>query len=219
MRRPARSRCRVVLWLAAAFCLPAGAAAEEKVAAQPAAWVKVCEGESPVRVCVTHHERIDGRAGRIIAAAAIREVEGVSRRVLAIILPPGLREDPGVQVKIDGNEPFALRRLKCTREHCASVARVTPEFLEQARSGRMMIVAAIDPAGRTVGFPMHLAGFGAAMDGPSTDFAKYEEMRGRIVDVIVSRMANIDEAERARRAAELKQRSSAALFLRETASE
>ncbi len=193
----------------AGFAQDAKKAAPKDAKAAPAAegeksaWVKLCEKTPDLtpndktdaikerNVCLTHHERIDGNTGLVLVSAAVRQVEGSDKEALMVMVPLGMALPPGAQVKIDENEPIKLQFTLCHASGCTAEAEVTKPLLEQMKNGKQLVVAAINLAGKPIGFPVPLAGFGAAYAGKPVDNEKYKEARGKLMQAIRERQVEL----------------------------
>ncbi len=160
------------------------------------AWVKLCEKAPSLAeegktldVCLTHHERIDGNTGRVLVSAALRQVEGQDKRTVMVMVPLGMALPAGVQAKIDENEPIKLRFTICHIGGCTAETEATEEIVSQFKSGQQLIVAAVNIAGKPIGFPVPLTGFTKALDGEPVDNEKYRTARRQLMETIQQRQA------------------------------
>jgi invasion protein IalB len=172
---------------------PKAAAGEEQ-----SAWVKLCEKapnitdpKQELNVCLTHHERLDGASGRVLVSAAIREVDGQTQKALMVMVPLGMALPPGVQVKVDEGEPIKLQFTLCHAAGCTAEAEATPAVIEQMKKGKQVVVAAINLAGKAIGFPVPLTGFDKALAGKPVDNEKYKEARKRLMLAIRDRQIEL----------------------------
>jgi invasion protein IalB len=161
------------------------------------AWVKLCEKTPSItnpnqmlNLCLTHHERLDGNTGMVLVSAAIREIEGVDKKALMVMIPLGMAMPPGVQVRIDDNAPLKLPITLCHAAGCTAEIEASEATIEQFRKGNQLVVAAINLAGKAIGFPVPLNGFGEAYAGPPVDNQKYKEARLRLMQQIRQRQAD-----------------------------
>lgn len=82
------------------------------------AWVKLCETqpaiiknkegggeEKGLNICLTHHERLDD-TGRVLASAALRQVEGQERQAFMVMVPLGVLLEPGLRATIFPKETW-----------------------------------------------------------------------------------------------------------------
>ncbi len=192
----------LALALATGFSASPSAAQAKKGDAKPdeeqSAWVKLCETapdlsdpKKKLNVCLTHHERLDGNTGRVLVSAAIREVEGQDKKALMVMVPLGMALPPGVQVKIDENEPVKLEYTLCHGAGCTAEGEATAAVLDQLKKGKSVVVAAINLAGKAIGFPVPLTGFDKALAGKPVDNEKYKEARQRLMVAIRERQIEL----------------------------
>jgi len=196
IRRNGFALCSLVAGAAVAGSLlmsPQAAAQEEKKKPQDA-WVKLCEKAPSLQeegkemsVCLTHHERIDGNTGRVLVSAAVRQVEGTDTRSLMVMVPLGMALPAGVQAKIDENDPIKLRYTLCHVGGCTAETEASEEIIEQFKSGEQIVVAAVNLAGKPIGFPVPLSGFTKAYTGDPVDNEKYREARQKLMQTIRQR--------------------------------
>ncbi len=207
---------------------PAAAPAKaEGGAAAPAekqsAWVKLCEtagfvkkdaegkdAKDEKKICLTHHERLDGNTGMVLVSAAIREVEGQDKKSLMIMVPLGMAIPPGVRAavytpeqwaqaakneKIDEKtlKPLELKYSLCHPAGCTAEVESTAEFIDSLKKGGGIMVLALNAAAQPIGFPVPLDGFTAAFDGAPVDNEKYAKARGELMNQIRARQAQIVE--------------------------
>ncbi len=192
---------------------PATAAGGEKK--EESAWVKLCEKapslaepKQELGVCLTHHERLDGNTGMVLVSAAIRHVEGQDKEALMVMVPLGMALPPGVQVKVDDKEPIKLQFTLCHAAGCTAEGEATKAVLDEMKTGKQLVVAAINLAGKAIGFPVPLTGFDKAYAGPPVDNEKYKEARKRLMSAIRERQ--IEMAKKAKEESDAKQASGGA---------
>jgi invasion protein IalB len=192
---------------------PAPAAAAG--APEQSAWVKLCEKapslaepKKELNVCLTHHERLDGNTGMVLVSAAIRQVEGQDKEALMVMVPLGMALPPGVQVKVDEKEPVKLQFTLCHAAGCTAEGEASKAVIDQMKTGKQVVVAAINLAGKAIGFPVPLTGFDKAYAGAPVDNEKYKEARKRLMSAIRERQ--IEMAKKAKDEAAAKQAGGAA---------
>ena len=193
---------------------PAPAAAAGN-APEQSAWVKLCEKapslaepKKELNVCLTHHERLDGNTGMVLVSAAIRQVEGQDKEALMVMVPLGMALPPGVQVKVDDKEPVKLQFTLCHAAGCTAEGEASKAVIDQMKTGKQVVVAAINLAGKAIGFPVPLTGFDKAYAGAPVDNEKYKEARKRLMSAIRERQ--IEMAKKAKDEAAAKQAGGAA---------
>ncbi len=176
--------------------LRAGTKGED--AKDQSAWVKLCEKapnitdpKKELNVCLTHHERLDGNTGMVLVSAAIREVEGQDKKALMVMVPLGMALPPGVQVKVDEGEPVKLQFTLCHAAGCTAEGEATQAVIDQMNKGKQVVVAAINLAGKAIGFPVPLNGFDKAYAGKPVDNEKYKEARKRLMVAIRERQIEL----------------------------
>jgi invasion protein IalB len=173
---------------------PAVAAAGD--APQGDAWVKLCmnnEQTANKEICLINHEGLEPNTGMVLIAAAVRKAEGEEKQQLLVRVPTAyaLVIPAGVQIKIDEGKPIQLQYSICFPTSCQVQMELTKELFDNMRKGKQMVVAAMNIQQKTMGFPVPLAGFGKAFDGPPVDNAKYEESRRQLMEVFRKRQAEL----------------------------
>jgi len=198
--------CGIAAGVAAAGVLagnPLAHAQDEGEKKKPqAAWVKLCEKAPSLQeegkqldVCLTHHERIDGNTGRVLVSAAIRQVEGKDQKSLMVMVPLGMALPAGVQAKVDDGEPIKLKYTLCHVGGCTAETEATDEMIQKFKQGEKLVVAAINMAGKPIGFPVPLNGFTDAYAGEPVDNEKYKQARQKLMQTIRKRqMAMMQKA-------------------------
>ncbi len=219
---------------AAAPAAKDGAAADDK---KQSAWVKLCEklsfntkdkdgkeAKEEKNICLTHHERLDGNTGLVIVSAAIRQVDGQDKQSLMIMLPLGMALPPGVKAavytkeqwqqaakneKIDEKalKPVDLKYSLCHNAGCTAEVEATPDLIEQMKAGGGLMVLAVNPALKPLGFPVPLDGFAEAFAGKPIDNKEYAKARGELMKQIRARQEELmktyqKEQEEAKKAGE-----------------
>jgi invasion protein IalB len=197
---------------------PAAAPAQEQ-----SAWVKLCE-KAPVMakdaqgkdarversICLTHHERLDGNTGMVLVSAAIRQVEGVDKQHLMVMVPLGMAIQPGLRAKIypkdmwdkaQKNEKVDDAKLEaiklnfslCHPAGCTAEFDLTSAFVDQMKAGAGVMVFAINANGQVIAFPVPLTGFQQALSGAPIDNVKYSEARKGLMKQIALRQQQMME--------------------------
>jgi invasion protein IalB len=184
---------------------PAAGAPAAGTAAAPAAdasqapedaWVKLCmksEQTGNKQICLVNHEGLEPNTGMVLIAAAVRKAEGEEKQQLLVRVPTAyaLVIPAGVQIKIDDQQPIQLQYTICFPTSCQVQMEITPQLFDNMRKGKQMVVAAMNIQQKTMGFPVPLAGFSKAYDGPPVDNAKYEESRRQLMEVFRKRQAEL----------------------------
>ncbi|MGD9668254.1 MAG: invasion associated locus B family protein [Hyphomicrobiaceae bacterium] len=199
---------------------PADAPAENQ-----SAWVKLCEvaklskpqtkpDDKPEveekKICLTHHERLDGNTGMVLVSAAIREVEGQDKKSLMIMVPLGMAIPPGVRAAVYSTDQWAkaakneqidetqlkpvnLKYSLCHPAGCTAEVEADAGLIDQMKKGGGLMILALNAAAKPVGFPVPLDGFTKAYEGPPVDNEKYAQARGQLMNQIRERQAKMIE--------------------------
>jgi len=209
---------------AASAAKAAAPAKTTTAAANPkSAWVKLCENapimnrgkdgkevKTEKRLCLTHHERLDGNTGMVLISAAIREIEGNPKKTLMVMVPLGMAIPPGIRAavytkeqwaKASKNEKIDEKKLKpielhyslCHPAGCTAETEATPEILKEMSTGGGIMVLAMNAAAQPVGFPVPLDGYNEAAAGPPVDNKKYAEARSALMKQIRERQQKLAE--------------------------
>lgn len=188
---------------------------------QQSAWVKLCEKANFVRrdkdgkenheeknICLTHHERLDGNTGMVLVSAAIRQVEGMEKQHLMIMVPLGMAIPPGVRAAVYSKEqwekaqknetidestlkPINLHYSLCHPAGCTAEVEATEELINSMKTGGGLMVLAINANGQPIAFPVPLDGFAAAHTGAPVDNKAYAEARSQLMQQIRQRQAEM----------------------------
>ena len=172
--------------------------AEGKI--KPPRWIKLCN-KAPIKtakdakpenkeICLTHFERLNEYTGLVLISIAIRKIEGQKKDHFVVIIPPGFVIPPGIQVTIDKGKPVKVPYFSCIPSGCTAEIAVTPELMGQMKKGKEMIVAAINPERKVIGFKVPLKGFVPALGGkPMDNKAYYQERKALLVEIRKRRIA------------------------------
>jgi invasion protein IalB len=174
---------------------PTVAAAPAAGAAQDA-WVKLCMSNQQTNekeICLINHEGLEPNTGMVLIAAAVRKAEGEEKQQLLIRVPTAyaLVMPAGVQIRIDEEQPIQLQYSICFPTSCQVQMELTDELYQKMRSGKQMVVAAMNIQQKTMGFPVPLTGFSKAYDGPPVDNKTYEEQRRQLMEMFRKRQAEL----------------------------
>jgi invasion protein IalB len=156
-------------------------AAPAAVGASP--WVKLCPTSKP-QLCFVKYEGLEPNTGMVVAAAAVRSIEGSDKQHLIVRLTTAasLVIPLGVQIKIDQDEPIQLQYAGCVSLSCEAQTELSKEMFEKMRNGKQMIVAGVNPPQKLMALPVPLTGFAQTFDGPPFDNAQYEAARRAMME-------------------------------------
>jgi hypothetical protein len=104
-----------------------------------------------------------------------------------VMVPLGMALPAGVQAKVDDNEAIKLNYTLCHVGGCTAETEATDEIIEQFRNGEQVVVAAMNLAGKPIGFPVPLSGFTKAYAGDPVDNEKYRAARQQLMQTIRQR--------------------------------
>ena len=179
---------------AAAPAAPAPGAQQQDQAMPPliySNWTKIC-GKGPEQgakqICQTGK---DGRleSGMPVVAAILMEMEGEGKKVLQIMLPPGVYLPKGTRVVIDRDEPSALigNFLTCANGGCIAHLEASPDIVQKLKKGQNLYVQAYNMAQNVMTLALPLGDFAKAYDGPATDPKELEEKNKKLQDELQRR--------------------------------
>lgn len=154
-------------------------------------WTKIC-GKGPEQgaktICQTGK---DGRleSGMPVVAAILMEMEGEGKKVLQIMLPPGVYLPKGTRVVIDRDEPSAIigTFLTCANGGCIAHLETNAEIVQKLKKGQNLYVQAYNMAQSVMTLSLPLADFAKAYDGPPTDPKELEEKNKKLQDELQRR--------------------------------
>jgi invasion protein IalB len=153
---------------------PAAAApAEAPLPAAPAApavtqpdWEKVCGNIKDQQECHISRKRL-AATGQALAQFMI--IERGDKKLIQIAVPPVALIQPGVQLKVDTNQPTGVKYVVCTPGECLALGEINADFIAGLKRGKSMTISMLNPQGKPVNFDISLAGFTSSYDGPGID--------------------------------------------------
>jgi invasion protein IalB len=173
---------------------PQQAPAQQQAAGPPPAqmpnfvyspWTKFCgpppsngQQPNPKLMCFTGKDARTEQGVPVIAAALV-EMEGEPQKTFRITLPFGLSVSTGTRLIVDQNPPLQMPFMTCAplspNMGCIAQYDATPDLVSKLKSGQMLTIQAVNLQNQIVSFPLALADFAKANEGPATDPKKYEE--------------------------------------------
>ncbi|MGQ0672108.1 MAG: invasion associated locus B family protein [Hyphomicrobium sp.] len=215
---------------AAAAAAPAKADAKGAVSEEAkTAWHKIC-AKVPIakkeadgkavkedkNACTTFYESFNPATGAPLVYVAVEEGEGIEKKVLTVVVPPGLALPPGMAITVFqkdqwekfvkenkegtvvkpedvGLKPIELKYLHCHQTGCASVSELQGDFLELMKTGVGVIVRAVELSNKVIDFPVPLKGFVEAYGGPAVDTKAFMEKRNSSLKEMADRRAELIE--------------------------
>ena len=153
-------------------------------------WIKICgtnpQEQNAKQLCQTAKEaRLV--SGQFMAAAALIERADDTKKVLQVMLPPGLLLQPGTRVIIDKNPPMSGPFVICFVNACMAHYEVAADFLGKLKTGQTLEIQAMNPNQQAVNFLLPLADFAKANEGPPTDPKVLEEQNKKLQDELQRR--------------------------------
>lgn len=167
---------------------PNGAApqAQQQIQLIYAPWTKFClkgKGANAKQVCFTGK---DGRieSGQPVIAAVLIEPQDGGKKILRVTLPLGMQLVDGTRIIIDSHPPLRSPYVICFANGCMSDYSATPELMSELKTGKNLIVQAINANGAPLTLPLPLqeagGGFAKANEGPPTDPKKFEQAQKKL---------------------------------------
>ncbi len=162
------------------------------------------EEKRDLDICLTHHERLDGNSGMVLVSAAVRQIDGQDKQHFMVMVPLGMLLQPGMRAslypkdiweKVTKNEKVDESKLKqvklaytlCHPAGCTAEMEMTPDLLNDLKTGGGLVVFAVNAAGQPVGFPVPLNGFEQSFAGKPIDNKQYGEARRALMQQIAQR--------------------------------
>ncbi|MBV9557061.1 MAG: invasion associated locus B family protein [Pseudolabrys sp.] len=190
---------------------PAAPNGQQAAAEQPqliySPWVKICNkgdaAQNQKPVCVTAK---DGRLenGMPVAAIALIEPEGETRKLIRVTVPLGMQLQHGTRMIVDTDTPMTAPYFLCFPNGCMADYEAGADVVGKMKKGKQLTIQAINMNGSPISLPLPLADFAKAYDGPPTDPKVLEEQQRKLQEELQKK------AEEARKKMEAQQPSAAA---------
>jgi invasion protein IalB len=152
-------------------------------------WAKFCNkptDPNAKQVCFTGRDART-ETGIPVVAAALIEPEGEPKKIFRVTLPSPLQLQYGTRIVIDQNQPLSSPFFTCFANGCMADYEGTPDLISKLKKGQALQVQAINLAGTQVSFPVPLAEFAKANEGPPTDPKEFEERQKKLQDELQKR--------------------------------
>jgi invasion protein IalB len=134
-------------------------------------WTKLCGKENQAgakEVCLTVKEaRLD--TGEFIASAALIEPTGEPKKILRIMVPLGMQISVGTRMLVDRGQASVGQYIACFPNGCMADFEVNAGFVGQLKTGKTLWLQTINLGGQPANYPMPLAEFAKAKEGPASD--------------------------------------------------
>ena len=170
-------------------------------------WIKICNkgdtAQNQKPVCVTAK---DGRLenGMPVAAVALIEPEGETRKLLRITVPLGMQLQHGTRMIVDTEPPLTAPYFMCFPNGCMADYEASADTVAKFKKGKTLTIQAINMQGTAISLPLPLGDFAKAYDGPPTDPKVFEEQQRKLQEELQKK------AEEARKKLESQQQPTAA---------
>jgi invasion protein IalB len=225
---------------------PAKAAAAVAPQGDRPIWAKICEkvpvakkdkdgkeiGKEEKQACKTMYESFDPQTGGPLVAISIEEGEGIDKKAMTIIVPPGVALPPGLSMAIfqkdqwdkvaaqnkDGKavkpeelglKPSNFKFLHCAPTGCVSLAEASDDLLNQMKTGVGIMIRVADVSGRVVDLAVPLKGFNESFTGKPVDTKEFLKDRQARLTALAQRRAEAVEKFKKERAEMLKKDAAA----------
>jgi invasion protein IalB len=209
---------------AAAPAAPAAGQADRPV------WAKICEkvpvvkkdkdgketGKEEKQACKTMYESFDPNTGGPLVAISIEEGEGIDKKAMTIIVPPGVALPPGLSLAVFqkdqwdkvaaqnkegkavkpeelGLKPYNFKFLHCAPTGCVSLTEATTELLDQMKTGVGVMIRVADVSGRVVDLAVPLKGFSESFTGAPVDTKEFLKDRQTRLTALAQKRAEAVE--------------------------
>jgi len=152
-------------------------------------WAKFCgkgKEANAKEVCFTGKDART-EAGVPVIAAALIEPEGAPKKLFRITLPAPLQLQYGTRVIIDQEQPMTGPFFTCFSNGCMADYEATDDMVQKLKKGQTLTIQAINLAGSAISFPLPLADFAKAHDGPPTDPKVFEEQQKKLQEELQKR--------------------------------
>jgi len=152
-------------------------------------WAKFCgkgQAADAKQVCFTGKDART-EAGVPVVAAALIEPDGEPKKIFRITLPSPLQLQYGTRMIVDQQPPLTAPFFTCFTNGCMADYEGTPELIAKLKKGQMLTIQAINLAGSAISFPLPLADFAKANEGPPTDPKVFEEQQRKLQDELQKR--------------------------------
>ncbi|MCR9235571.1 MAG: invasion associated locus B family protein [Alphaproteobacteria bacterium] len=155
-----------------------GVSNAQDAAEGPKPWTKICTQNKQTKkdICLVSQE-IRSANGQFLASVAVREIDGDENRSLLISVPPGMLLQPGIQFKVDENEPRPVKYGICFQKYCYSELPIKKDVIDELKGGNNLTVTTFSQQGKAIGFELTLTGFTATYDGDPIDPAAVQAQR------------------------------------------
>src|SRR5262249_11820406 len=153
-------------------------------------WTKFCgkdqNQQGAKETCLTVKEaRLE--TGQFLPGAALIEQDSGQRKIFRIALPLGMQLPQGTRLVVDQDQPLSGRYIVCLPNGCMADFEVNTEFVGKLKKGQQVVLQGINLPGQAASYPLPLADFAKANEGPATDPKKFEEDQKKLQEELQRR--------------------------------
>ena len=182
-----------------------------------ASWIRICSPITPqtptpappgvkssTPSCYLHHERLDGRSGRLLLSVDVRENAGTDRTSIVVLVPPGVQQKDGLRLYVltreqwqdirrgipfDGASPVSITIpfTACNPIGCTAQGSLPPTMMQQLSGSAALAAVAIGVKGQKLAFHVLLENFARARVAAPVDSAAYGRMRRDLIEKLQKR--------------------------------
>jgi invasion protein IalB len=149
-------------------------------------WVKFCgkgQEANAKQVCFTGRDTRT-EAGLPVHAVVLVEPDSDTKKVLRVTLPNPLQMKFGTRLIIDQGQPQTGSFSTCFANGCLADFEATVEMITKLKNGKTLTLEAINLEGKPISFPMPLADFKKANEGPPTDPKEIEQEQKKLQEAL-----------------------------------
>ncbi|NLH80440.1 MAG: invasion associated locus B family protein [Phyllobacteriaceae bacterium] len=148
---------------------PAEPAKDAAAPEDPLPWIKICSKDADKKnVCLVAKE-LRSQEGQLVASVALRDIEGDSKKVLLIAVPPVVLIQPGMRVQIDKGKQLEAKYTICFPNACYAEMEIADQAIAEMKKGKALVVTSLNIQQKPMAFPFLLSTFKKAAEGEGID--------------------------------------------------
>ncbi len=148
---------------------PAEPAKDAAAPEDPLPWIKICSKDADKKnVCLVAKE-LRSQEGQLVASVALRDVEGDSKKVLLIAVPPVVLIQPGMRVQVDKGKQLEAKYTICFPNACYAEMEIADQTIAEMKKGKALVVTSLNIQQKPMSFPFLLSTFKKASEGEGID--------------------------------------------------
>jgi invasion protein IalB len=122
-----------------------------------------------------------------VAAAVLVERAGENKKRLRVTVANDVRQEDGVRVSIDGEQPSSRPFELCLPTSCAASVEADAELIGRMKRGTMLVIEATSAAGTPLIYRLPLGAFAKAYDGPPAKAPAFQAAPGKLAEALRGR--------------------------------